>query len=355
MFVGFGLFFIRQCSNTLLSLNGSSWFLVKQKKIPNRRLTEIFLRFVLTGKQISQLQLFSFFLSFFLSFFFSFFLTTDVFNTQKRCQLDWHIFKLLFFPWRVKVVLACDSTSHSPWICQRDRSCCSRAPVKGWLDLFSFSLFLEIIKRKKRWGQEVLTAVRLVFFSPHESPAQFAQFLCEMKVASAAHGVDVLLGSSGQAQGEDVAAPAAGPPGALGATGRRWQPGKLEEVPRERCSSRPTSTSCRTIPQKGSETWWTSFGTQRKDVRAQKMFKRTNYFAALKDYPTFCLTEPQPAEDLRGSQYLRAGSASSLPLGGVDSVMSKCWLCISYQLPMNTTRTKSHAISWMLDDYFPCI
>ena len=57
-------------------------------------------------------------------------------------------------------------------------------------------------------------------FSP-ESPAQFAQFLCETKVASAAHGVDVPLRSSGQAQGEDVAAPAAGPPGALGATGRR--------------------------------------------------------------------------------------------------------------------------------------
>lgn len=74
-------------------------------------------------------------------------------------------------------------------------------------------------------------------------------------MASAAHGVDVPLGSSGQAQGEDVAAPAAGPPGALRAMGRGWQPGKLEKVPRERCSSRPTSTSRRTITQKGSETW----------------------------------------------------------------------------------------------------
>lgn len=51
-------------------------------------------------------------------------------------------------------------------------------------------------------------------------------------------------------------------------------------------------------------------------MRAQKMFKRTNYFAALKDYPAFCLTKPQPAEVPRGSQSLRAGSASSLPSGG---------------------------------------
>lgn len=71
----------------------------------------------------------------------------------------------------------------------------------------------------------------------------------------AAHGVDVPLGSSGQAQGEDEAAPAAGPPGALGTTGCSWQPGKLK-LPREGCSSRLTSRSCRTITQKGSKTWW---------------------------------------------------------------------------------------------------
>lgn len=40
---------------------------------------------------------------------------------------------------------------------------------------------------------------------------------------------------------------------------------------------------------------------------------------------------------------------------GVDSVMNKCWLCISHQLPESATQTQSHAMAWMLDDYFPCV
>lgn len=40
---------------------------------------------------------------------------------------------------------------------------------------------------------------------------------------------------------------------------------------------------------------------------------------------------------------------------GVDSVMSKCWLCTSHQLPVRATCTQSHPVSWMLDDYFPCV
>lgn len=58
------------------------------------------------------------------------------------------------------------------------------------------------------------------FFSFHDSSSQFSQFLCETKVASAAYGVDMLLGSSGQARDEDVAAPAAEPLGAIGWMGR---------------------------------------------------------------------------------------------------------------------------------------
>lgn len=47
-----------------------------------------------------------------------------------------------------------------------------------------------------------------------------------------------------------------------------------------------------------------------KDVQKNKLLPTLRY------YPTFCLTEPQSGEDLRGSQYLRAVSASSLPLRG---------------------------------------
>lgn len=147
------------------------------------------------------------------------------------------------------------------------------------------------------------------------SHPQFSQLLCETKVTRAAHGVDVLLRSSGKAQSEDVAA-SAGPPGAFGVSGHESQPGKPKEVPRECCSSRPASTSWRTITQKESETQWTWFGTQMKDMRIQKVFRRINYFVALKDYPTFCLRQNY----LRTWEVPRdpeAGSVSSLPhVGG---------------------------------------
>lgn len=68
------------------------------------------------------------------------------------------------------------------------------------------------------------------FFCSHESPAQCAGFLCERETASTAYGEDVLLGSSGQAEGEDEAAAAAGPPwgpqGAGDSQGSRGYPGR---------------------------------------------------------------------------------------------------------------------------------
>lgn len=120
----------------------------------------------------------------------------------------------------------------------------------------------------------------------------------------------------------------------LGEHGVQGQPGELKS-PRESCSSILTSRSCRTITQKGSETCWTWFGTQRKGMKTQRIFKN-KLFHGSEPLSYFCLSEPLPAEDPRGSPISQGLlSVSSLPSGGAGQC-NKCNLCTSQQLAMHT-------------------
>lgn len=77
-------------------------------------------------------------------------------------------------------------------------------------------------------------------------------------------------------------------------------------------------------------------------MKVKKIFKN-KLLCGSEALSHFCLTEPQPAEDPRDSQYLRAHSASSLPPGGARQC-SKCWVCTSQQLAMHT---RQDSIQWL--------
>lgn len=157
-------------------------------------------------------------------------------------------------------------------------------------------LFLEIMKEEEKEGARssscnfllsviVFGMFLLFLFCSHGSPAQCAGFLCETEVASAAHGVDVLLGSSGQAEGEDEAAPAAGPPwgpqGAGDSQGSRGYPGRaaLQDWHLD-----PADLSLRREVKPGEH----GLGHKGKTWKL-KGYSRRNYFAVLDHEHIFVL------------------------------------------------------------------